>query len=206
MDKYGKTPTKWFYDLGIFDVPTQAAHGVKLTHDDLNLLKEKNVAVIHNPSSNMKLGSGFAPIKKMMEKGILLAIGTDGAASNNNLNLFEEMHMTSIIHKGKENDPTLLSPEELFTWVTRNGAVIQGREDSGTLEVGKKADIAAVSLDKPHMLPNRDLLSTLVYSAQGSDVCMTMVDGKILYENGIYYTLDAEKVMFEFEKRIEQLY
>ncbi|MEG2350232.1 MAG: amidohydrolase [Hungatella sp.] len=206
IHRYGKTPTQWFYDLGTFDVPTQAAHGVMLTDADLDLLREKNVTVVHNPSSNMKLGSGFAPIKKLLKKGILLTIGTDGAASNNNLNLFEEMHIASIIHKGKENDPTLLSPAELFAFATRNGAIMQGREDIGTLEVGKKADIVAVSLDRPHMVPHRDLLSTLVYSAQGSDVCMTMTDGEILYENGTYYTLDAEKIMFEFEKRIEQLY
>ncbi|MEG2774278.1 MAG: amidohydrolase [Acetivibrio sp.] len=206
IKRYGKTPTQWFYDLGTFNVPTQAAHGVMLTDNDLELLKEKGVAVVHNPSSNMKLGSGFAPIKKMLEKGILLAMGTDGAASNNNLNMFEELHIASIIHKGKEQDPTLLSPAELFTFATRNGAKIQGREDTGTLEVGKKADIVAVSLDRPHMVPNRDLLSTLIYSAQAQDVFMTMIDGEILYENGIYYTLDAEKIMFEFEKRIESLY
>lgn len=205
-EKYGKTPARWFYDLGVFDNPTFAAHCVWVEPEDIELLKEKNVHVIHNPTSNMKLGSGFAPIPQMLEKGINVALGTDGAASNNNLNMLEEMHLASVIHNGYHLDSTLMNDETVFLMATRNGALSQGREDTGVLEVGKKADIIAFDLHLPHLIPNFDTTSLLTYSMQGNDVVMNMVDGKILYENGIYYTIDPEKVYADVKEAIKRLY
>lgn len=206
IEKYGKTPTKWFNDLGCFENPTLAAHCVWVEESDMDILKDKGVTVVHNPTSNLKLGSGFAPIPKMIEKGINVALGTDGAASNNNLNFMEEIHLASIIHNGRLGDPTVMDPETVLKMATINGAMAQGREDTGSLEVGKKADIVAFDVNKPHLTPNLNPEALLVYSAQGSDVCMTMVDGNILYENGEFKTIDRERVYSEVKKSIARLY
>ena len=206
IEKYGKTPTEWFNDLGCFENPTLAAHCVWVEESDMDILKEKGVTVVHNPTSNLKLGSGFAPIPKMIEKGINVALGTDGAASNNNLNFMEEIHLASIIHNGRLGDPTVMDPETVLKMATINGAMAQGREDTGSLEVGKKADIVAFDVNKPHLTPNLNPEALLVYSAQGSDVCMTMVDGKILYEKGEFKTIDKDRVFYEVKKSIGRLY
>ncbi|MFA6934037.1 MAG: amidohydrolase [Sphaerochaetaceae bacterium] len=206
ISQLGKTPTRWFADLGTFKSPTAAAHCVWASDEDISIMAQNKVSVIHNPSSNMKLGSGFAPIGKMLRSGINVALGTDGAASNNNLNMLEEMHLASIIHKGYHLDPTLMKPETVLRMATANGALLQGRPDTGSLEVGKKADICAIDLDKPHLVPNLDPLALLTYSAQGSDVCMTMVNGRILYENGQYLTLDRERILREAEESARFLY
>ena len=204
--KYGRTPAQWFADLGTFDSPASAAHCVWVTEADMELMRDKGVSVIHNPTSNMKLGSGFAPIPRMLELGLNVALGTDGAASNNNLNMMEELHLAAVLHNGHTQDPTLMKPAQLLAMATVNGARLQGREDTGALEPGKKADIIAIDLDRPHLYPNLDPLALLVYSAQGSDVAMTMVDGRILYENGEFLTLDAEKIKAEARSAVERLY
>ncbi len=206
VEKYGKTPAEWFRDLGTFDSPTSAAHCVWVTESDMDILKLKGVSVVHNPTSNLKLGSGFAPIPKMLEMGINVTLGTDGAASNNNLNMMEEMHLASIMHNGYTHDPILMKPAQVLKMATANGARLQGRDDTGSLEVGKKADIIAFDLDKPHLMPGFDLMALLTYAAQGSDVCMTMVDGKVLYENGEFFTLDEEKIRYEFNAALKRIY
>ena len=119
--------------------------------------------------------------------------------------MFEEMHLASIIHNGLLHDPTIMKPEEVIRMATVNGAKLQGRPDTGSLEVGKKADIIAIDLDKPHLIPDYDTLALVVYSAQADDVTMTMVDGKILYENGEYYTLDRERIFRSYRKSCEYL-
>lgn len=204
--KYGKTPARWFYDLGVFALPTAAAHCVAVEAADLDILRACNVSVMHNPSSNMKLGSGFAPIPQMLAKGLNVALGTDGTASNDNLNMIEEMHLAALIHNGILRDPTAMPPAQILNMATRNGARLQGREDTGVLAVGKKADIIALSMDAPHMHPSLSPLPTLIYSAQGSDVCLTMVDGKILYENGEFKTIDAERVYHDAAAAVKHLY
>ena len=206
IEKYGKTPTEWFNDLGCFENPTLAAHCVWVEDNDMDILNEKGVTVVHNPTSNLKLGSGFAPIPEMIKKGVNVALGTDGAASNNNLNFMEEIHLASIIHNGRLGDPTVMNPNTVLRMATINGAKAQGREDTGSLEVGKKADIVAFDVNKPHLTPNLNPEALLVYSAQGSDVCMTMVDGKILYENGEYKTIDKDRVYEEVKRSILRLY
>jgi len=206
IQKYGMTPVRWLEERGFFRIPTYAAHCVWCTEDDLQVLKQYDVSVVHNPESNMKLGSGFAPVLRMLELGINVALGTDGAASNNNLNMFEEMHLASVIHKGYTNNPVIMDPATILKMATINGAKLQGRFDTGTLEVGKRADLVAVDMDKPHMQPNLNPLSLLVYSAQGSDVSLTMVDGRVLYENGEYLTMDKERIYREFADSVRYLY
>lgn len=205
-EKYGKTPTQWFNDLGAFDSRAFAAHCVTLEDSDMEIILDKGVNVVHNPSSNMKLGSGFARVQKMLDMDINVALGTDGAASNNNLDMMEEMHLSSIIHNGYMQDATVMNADTVIKMATLNGALLQGRNDCGELKVGNKADIIAISLDAPHLRPVIDEKALVTYSAQSSDVCMTMVDGKILYENGEYLTLDKEKIYYDIEKAVKKLY
>lgn len=204
--KYGKTPAEWFDSLGGFDSSAFAAHCVWLTDSDMELFRRKNVNVVHNPTSNMKLASGFAPVQRMLDMGINVALGTDGASSNNNLDMLEEMHIASIIHNGYNLDATVMNADTVLKMATANGARVQRRENCGELKVGNKADIVAISFDAPHMVPALDKKALLTYSAQSSDVVMTMVDGKVLYENGEYKTLDKEKIYFDVKKAVEKLY
>lgn len=204
--KYGKTPARWFFDLGAFDSRAFAAHCVTLEEEDMQILKEKNVSIVHNPTSNLKLGSGFAPIPKYLDLGINVALGTDGAASNNNLNMFEEMHLAGIIHNGYERNATAISANTVLEMATVNGAALQGREQCGRIEVGCHADFIAVDLDRPHMTPQLDLPALLVYSAGAGDVCLTVCDGKELYKNGEFYTLDIEKTRFDLVHALKELY
>ena len=204
--RYGKSPVAWFEELGTLDSPTAAAHCVAVSDEDIAILKRHGVNVIHNPTSNLKLGSGFAPVRKLMDAGINLALGTDGAASNNNLDMFEEMHLADIMPCGYRHDPTEVSSAEVLDMATVNGARLQGRSDTGVLAVGKKADIIALDLDKPHLYPNFDTPTLLTCAAHSSDVVLTMVDGKILYENGEYKTLDREKVFYEARAAVKRLY
>lgn len=202
----GMTPAEYFLSMGVFDSPTAAAHCVWTEPHDWEIFLEKGVSPVHNPTSNMKLGSGFAPVPEMLELGLNVAIGTDGAASNNNLNLLEELHLASVLHNGHRGDPTLMRPEQLMTMATVNGAKLQGRDDTGSLQVGKKADITALSLARPHMRPVLEPMAAVTYQAQASDVCMTMVDGQILYENGVFLTMDAEKIYHDFDRILNELY
>lgn len=194
IERHGITPAAWFESVGAFDSPALAAHCVAVTDDDIAILKKHGVGAVHNPTSNMKMGSGFAPVQKLLDAGITVGLGTDGAASNNNVDMFEEMHLAAVIHNGYSGDPTVMKPADVLKMATVNGARLQGRYDTGELIEGKKADIIAVRLTSPHMRPNRDTLALLCYSAQSADVCMTMVDGRILYENGRFFTMDAEKI------------
>lgn len=206
IERHGKTPAEWFYSLGLFSNPTSAAHCVHLTQSDISLLRENGVSVIHNPESNLKLGSGIARIPEMLKEGLNVSLGTDGAASNNNLDMFEEMHTASIIHNGVMEDPTAISSADVIDMATINGALSQGRLDIGAIEKGMKADIIALDLSSPHSIPMLDPLAQITYSMNSSDVVMTMVDGRILYENGEYYTLDRERIYSEVEKCVDYLY
>ena len=192
--RYGKSPVAWFEELGTLDSPTAAAHCVAVSDEDIAILKRHGVNVIHNPTSNLKLGSGFAPVRKLMDAGINLALGTDGAASNNNLDMFEEMHLAAMIARGKSGNAGELSPKEIFKMATVNGAISQGRLDTGVIKKGNRADLAVVDFNRPHLVPCHDVLANLVFSAQGSDVVLTMVDGDVIYRDGKYKTVDINKV------------
>ena len=202
----GLTPIRYLEKCGILDNRTYAAHCVWVDDEDRRIMAAKGTSAIHNPTSNCKLASGFAPVKDMINAKVNVGIGTDGTASNNNLNMFEEMHLAALLIKCVGKDATLGSAEDILKMATVNGAKAMGRFDTGELKVGMKADIIAVSLDKPHMFPAFDIPNILVYSAQGSDVIMTMVDGKILYENGEYTTIDAEKVRAEVKESLDRIY
>ena len=197
IEKYGLTPAQWFDKLGAFVGRAYAAHCVWLTREDRALLKKRGVVPIHCPESNLKLGSGVADVPAMVQEGLTVALGTDGAASNNNLNMLEEMHLAALLHKGVHHDPTLLPLGEVLKMATVNGARLQDRTDTGVLAVGKKADVIAIDMDRPHLIPCLDPLSNLIFSAQAADVSMTMADGQILYENGDFLTLDRDRILFE---------
>ncbi|HIV62830.1 MAG TPA: amidohydrolase [Candidatus Butyricicoccus avistercoris] len=191
--RHGKTPAKYFADLGLFDQPTTAAHCVWVEDEDIELLKKYGVTVACNPVSNIKLASGFAPIPKMLEKGVNIALGTDGCASNNNLNIMQDLYLFALLYKGVTGDPTVVTPKQALMAATLNGFKSQGRMDSGKIALGQKADIIVINTDVPNMYPATDIACNLVYAAQGNDIKLTMVDGKVLYKDGEYLTIDIER-------------
>ena len=182
--RHGKTPIAYLAETGILDHGGYAAHCVWCTDDDFRIMAEKGVSLIHNPTSNMKLGSGFARVRRAMEIGVNVALGTDGCASNDNLDLFEEMHIASLIHKGLAKDPTVLSAWDVIDMATVNGAKALGMDDTGEIAVGKKADLCVVDLDRLHLTPCLDIPNLIVNSMHASDVVETVVDGRVVYEKG----------------------
>ena len=199
----GKTPAQVLAENGVFDTRTTAAHCVYVTEEDMALLASKQVSVAHNPVSNLKLASGIAPVAKMLEMGVNVALGTDGVASNNNHDLFEEMKLAAILQKGVSGDPTLLPAHQALKMATRGGAFAQGREkEIGMLKVGYDASLIMLNTDRAHLQPVHDPLSTAVYSARGLDVCMTMVRGKVLYEDGVYRTIDLARIRHALKDRV----
>ena len=205
-DRHRKTPMEYLDRMGILDNPVYAAHCVYCSDSDLRLMAEKGVTLVHNPSSNLKLGSGVARLPEALAVGVNVALGTDGAASNNNLNMFEEMHIAGLLQKGVRKDPTMLTDAQLLDMATVNGAKALGRPDTGMLRTGFKADIIAVDMQKPHLIPALDEVALLTSSVQGSDVCMTMVDGRILYEDGKFKTIDAEAAEKAFRSSVARLF
>ena len=197
IERHGKTPAEVFYSVGAFDVPTTAAHCIWVTEHDLDIFKEKGVTVASNPVSNMKLASGMCNVVPMYKKGINVAIGTDSSASNNSLNFFEEMKIFALTGKVTSMDAAAMTPQQVLRSASRAGALSQGRDDCGLIKEGFKADIIAVDVTGPNMCPSDDLPNDLIFSADGKDVCLTMVDGKVLYKDGEYTTIDIEKARFE---------
>ncbi|WP_339062790.1 amidohydrolase [Tepidibacillus marianensis] len=205
IDQYGVTPVEHLYRLGVFDQPTLAAHAVHVNHHEIKLLKEKNVKVSHNPGSNLKLGSGIAPIPYMMNEGICVALGTDSAASNNNLDMFEEVRLAALIHKGYQQNSTVIPAHRAIMMATRSGAEALFMADSiGSLEEGKKADFIIINTDQAHFHPLYDPISHLTYSASGKDVQDVFINGKQIVKNGVVLTVDEEKVIFEVDQMIKQ--
>lgn len=197
QEKYGCTPIALAEKCGIFDVPAIAAHCVQVTDEDIDILKRKNVSVVTNPASNMKLGNGFAPIAKMLEKGVNVCLGTDGAASNNCLNMFHELSLLTLIHKGTGKTPQCVSAKEGFRIATINGAKALGLErEIGSIEVGKKADLAILDLNTPSLTPRNNLIAGLSYSANGSEVDTVIINGRITMEHRKILTVD-EKLVYE---------
>ncbi len=201
----GKTPVEYFNELGFFDVPTTAAHCVWIEGKDFEILREKNVTVASNPASNLKLASGVCNIPKLLNNNINVAIGTDSTASNNSLNFIEEMKIFAIAPKAYFAAPEAISPAQTLRAATLCGALAQGRDDCGVIRQGAKADVIVLDISGAHMHPVHDLKNNIVYSASGSDVVMTMVDGRVLYEDGEYTTIDIEKTIFEAERATEKI-
>ena len=206
QEKYGCTPIALAERSGIFDVPTIAAHCVQVTDDDIDILKRKNVSVVTNPASNMKLGNGFAPIAKILEKGVNVCLGTDGAASNNCLNMIHELSLLTLIHKGTGKTPQCVSAKEGFRIATINGAKALGLEkEIGSIEVGKKADLAILDLNTPSLTPRNNLLAGLSYSANGSEVDTVIINGQITMENRRILTMDEKTVYKKVQETIERI-
>ena len=198
--RHGKTPTKLFYDLGVLDTPTLAAHCVWVSDEDIAVMAEKGVSAVHNPISNLKLGSGVMPLNKMLTAGVNVCFGTDGVASNNRLDILREMQTAAILHKGVLLDPTATTASQMPKLATRNGALAQGRENCGEIRVGARADLVLIDRNSVHNMPCFDDYAMLCYSAERSDVLMTMVDGRILYQNGTYTLIDEERLHYDAQK------
>ncbi|MCL2366192.1 MAG: amidohydrolase [Oscillospiraceae bacterium] len=204
-EKYHCTPVELYEQTGLLSENTLAAHCVHLTDNDIKILARTGICVVTNPVSNLKLANGIAPVPKMLKAGVKVALGTDGAASNNTLNMFRELAMLTLIHKGVNHDATAISAHEGLMIATKNGALAIGRSDLGEITPGNTADLAILSLDHPNMQPINNPVSALAYSANGSEVETVIVNGCILMENKEFLTIDAEKVISEVTKICERI-
>jgi len=201
--KYGKTPAEILNEYGVFSRKTTAAHCCWITERDMDILAANGVTAAHCPVSNLKLSSGIAPVVKMREHGMNVALGTDGACSNNSYDMFEEIKTAALLQKYLTSDPSALPAHEAIRLATVNGAAGQGREkETGRIQSGFDADLIMLNLDAPHLFPLNDPFAAVAYAAKGSDVCMTMVQGRILFENGEHKTIDIEKTRYEVENYV----
>ena len=205
LKRHGKTPMAYLAETGLLDHGGYAAHGVWCTDDDFRIMREKNVTLVHNPTSNLKLGSGIARIPEAIAAGVNVALGTDGCASNDNLDMFEEMHLASILHKGRLNDPTVMSAWDVIDMATKNGAKALSLADTGELAVGKKADFCVVDLDRIHLTPCLDIPNLVVHSMHASDVIETVVNGRTVYERGRFPTADRAQAEADFRAAVRRL-
>ncbi|MCO5385450.1 amidohydrolase [Desulfosporosinus sp.] len=203
-EQYGKTPVQWLDELGLFSGHVVAAHCVHLTAQDIEILARQNVCVAHNAESNMKLSSGTAPITELRAKGVVVGLGTDGASSNNNLDLFGEMRSAAFQQKLRVNS-TVLPAYEVLEMATVGGAQTLGLEDVGVLAPGFKADLITIDMDQPHFYPRFSIPAHLVYAAHAGDVRTVMVDGKFLMEDRRLLTMDVGKVCQETETRAKRI-
>ena len=198
QDTYGMPSIEMFESIGFFEGPTIAAHVVWPTAEEIPILAEREVGVIHNPTSNMKIASGIAPITEMLEAGVRVGLGTDGAASNNDLDMWEEMRLAAFLQKVDRMDPTAIPALTVLRMATSGGATAIGLGDTiGTLEVGKRADLIQVAFEDVHHVPTYDVVSHLVYVTDEQDVASVVIDGKVvMYERKIT-SLDTERVAEE---------
>jgi len=203
--RHGLTPAAYMAARGVFDVPTTAAHCVWLEEDDFSLLAEHGVTVACCPSSNLKLASGFANIPALFRHHVAVALGTDGAASNNSLNMLQTLYLFATIYKGYYRDSTLITPEQALYVATRAGALSQGRTDSGCIRVGNRADLCVLNTDTPQCTPQIQPACNVVYAVQGGDVVLTMVNGKVLYQDGAYSTIDIERVKANVQRHTDTI-
>ena len=194
---YGSRPVEHLRRLGVFDRPCLLAHAVHLDDEEIAILRQYDVRVSHNPGSNLKLASGIARVPELLKAGVKVSLGTDSSASNNNLDMFEEIRLAALIHKGVTYDPTVVPAYTALRMGTIDGAISIWLDDVGLLAPGYKADIIAVNIDQPHMLPHSDLASHIVYSASQQDVTDVWVDGKQLVKNRSCTTLDEEQIRYE---------
>jgi len=204
-ERYGCSPIELFDKNGLLTDTTVAAHCVHVSDSDIELMAKRGVCVVTNPVSNLKLANGVAPVPKMLKAGVTVALGTDGAASNNSLNMFRELSMLTVLHKGINHDAQAISAREGFSIATRNGAMAIGRNDIGEIKPGNTADLVIINLDHPNMQPINNPVAALAYSANGSEVETVIVDGRILMENKDFLTIDADKVAFEVSKTCERI-
>ena len=207
-DTYGTTSIEMLDSIGFFDGPTIAAHVVWPTEAEIPILAEKQVGVIHNPTSNMKLASGISPVADMLAAGVRVGLGTDGAASNNDLDMWEEMRLAAFLQKVDRMNTEVLPADTVLSMATIGGAIAIGQgELVGSLEIGKRADIIQVAFDDVHHVPTYNVVSHLVYVTDEQDVASVVVDGKVLMREGQMLTIDTQRVASEakdFAARIQQ--
>ena len=190
----GMSPVSYFNQMGAFDGPAIGAHCVHLSDEDIAILAQKGVYAVHNPSSNLKLASGIAPIAKYLKSGMRVALGTDGASSNNTLDMLADMRLASILQKGAFGDPALLTAGEAIRMATHTGAQALGYADCGQLKAGMQADMILLDAQSENMMPCPDVEAAIVYAAQGLNVRMTMVRGRVLYQDGAFPAIDIARV------------
>lgn len=205
VEKHGSSPVRYLEAIELLDERTAAAHCVVVDDADIDILAAHNVNVVHNPGSNMKLASGVAPVVKMLEKGINVCLGTDGASSNNNLDMLEEIRMATYLQKVYTDDPTALPAEVVMRMATAGGAKALGFENAGMLTVGKTADIIVLNTEKAQYYPKYNIKSALVYSGSSSDVETVIIDGSLVMEGGHLITLDEERILYEAQKWASKL-
>ena len=203
-EKYGMTPVEFLDELGFLGDDVIAAHGVWLSDREIEILAKKGVTIVHNPASNMKLASGVMPIEKLLKAGVNIALGTDGAASNNNLDIVEEMKLAALLHKIHNLDPTLADAKTVFKMATQNGAKALG-VNTGVIKEGALADVVIFDFNKPHLRPITNVISHIVYSANGNDVETTIVDGKIVMLDREVLIVDEEKALDKVQKIVDEL-
>ncbi len=202
INKYKTTPGKLLIKNKILDQPSLAAHCCNLTDQEIRLFAKANASIAHCPISNMKLASGIMPLTKLLTAGINISLGTDSACSNNNLDLFEEMRTASLIHKQNENNPASAKAQTILDMATINGAKALNMEKQiGSIETNKKADLIVLDFNQPHLVPQYNIVSNLVYSAKGSDVETSIINGKIVMENRKIFGV-AEEIVLEKVKNI----
>lgn len=200
------SPILYLNKCGFFDNGATLAHCVHADKDDIKVLHNKGVNVVHNPSSNLKLASGIAPVYTIQKNGVCVALGTDGAASNNSLDMFKEMYLASVLQKAQMSDACAVTSHTAIKMATINGAKALNLKNRGIIKKGYKADLIRVDINGAHMQPNNNLLNNLVYAAKSSDVLMTMANGKILYENGNYYIGEKfDRIIANAKKSIKEL-
>jgi 5-methylthioadenosine/S-adenosylhomocysteine deaminase len=200
------SPIELMDSIGLFEFTTLAAHCVHVSPKDIEILSAKGVGVAHNPGSNMKIASGIAPVPAMLKAGVKVGLGTDGASSNNNLDLLEEARLAAFLHKLANNDPTVIPAGQALAMATLGGAKAMGMDSEiGSLESGKKADIILLDMNKPHMYPKHDLTSHIVYSARASDVTTVIINGELVMEDGVLTGIDEQEVLQTAEERAKAL-
>ena len=202
--RYGLTPARYLDEVGLFEYGGGIFHGVHLTEEEMDILAMRDVSVITNPGSNLKLASGIAPVAKLAEKGINLAIGTDGAASNNALDMFREMYLVSTLSKIRENDAASFDATKVIKMATWGGAQAMGLRDANVLATGKYADIIMIDMHQPNMQPENNIVKNIVYSGSKKNVKMTMIGGKILYAEGRYNIGESPERIYENCNRIAE--
>ena len=205
MKRHSLTPTQLFNKCGVYEYGGGGFHCTFLNDEDIEIFKNNKLSVIANTCSNLKLGSGVAPIHKYLESKLNIALGTDGASSNNSLNVFREMYTTAMLQNITNNTPFAIPPFELLKMCTINAANAMNLSNCSTLSIGKKADLIIIDLNKPNMQPETNIINNLVYSCNAQNIILTMVDGKIVYQNGNYLTIDQEKTMYEVNKLLKTL-
>ncbi len=205
LEQKGKRPVEYLREIGFLGPNLTAAHCVHLDQREIKILAQEGVSVVHNPTSNLKLGCGIAPVIEMIDQGINLSLGTDGPASNNTLNIFQEMKLCALLQKGKRRDPTRPRTTEVLGMATQGGARALGLQDVGRIEPSAKADVVLIDLKAPNLRPVLDLRAALVYSARPENVSHVIVGGKLLMENRQILSLDEEEVLEKAEKASQEL-